>query len=158
MGKEGKDRTEAAVGLSGAKKGCSRDSGNGRFGNGCGGSSSLFRDGPASLYLPVASPPYHSPSVPTCCRVHLGEDSEVDDPGSEVKGCLLAIVDHGDAVAVPIAGPRHATLEDGEGQPGRNRRAEGWAGAPDTTSDSHRLNWWRGLPSGQELGGRLVSG
>lgn len=49
--------------------------------------------------------------------VHLNEKSKVDDSGDEVRGCLLAVVDHRDAVAVPIASPQHATLEDGEGQP-----------------------------------------
>lgn len=134
------------MGLSGTKKGYNTDSGSGRFGNGCGGSSSLFMDQPTFLYLPVASLPYHSRRAPTCCRVHLGEDSKVDDPGCEVKGCLLAIVDHRDAMAVPIAGPGHATLEDGEGQPGRHRRVGGWAGAPDITPGSHRLSWQLGLP------------
>lgn len=74
-------------------------------------------DRPPSPHPPVASPPRRSRSAPTRCRVHFGEDGEVDDPRSEVEGCLLAVVDHRDAVAVPIAGPRHATLEDGEGQP-----------------------------------------
>ena len=74
--------------------------------------------------LPHAS---HTRSSPTGCGVCLCEDSEVDDPGGEVKSCLLAVVDHRDAVAVPVAGPRHAALEDDEGQPGRHRGAGvGW--------------------------------
>lgn len=72
----------------------------------------------------------HSGSPPTRRRVRLSEDREVDDAGGEVKGRLLAVVDHRDAVAVPVAGPWHAPLEDGEGQPGRHRKAVGWAGAP----------------------------
>ena len=76
-------------------------------------------------------PVLHTHSCPpTSRRVHLDEDSEVNDAGGEVEGCLLAAVDHRDAVAVPVAGPRHAALEDGEGQPGRHRRAGvGW-GSP----------------------------
>lgn len=138
--------TTGQMGLNGTKKGYNRDSGSGRFGNGCGGSSSLFMDQPMFLYLPVASPPYHSRGAPTRCRVHLSEDSKVDDPGCEVKGCLLAIVDHRDAMAVPIAGPGHAALEDGEGQPGRYRRVGVWAGASDVTPGSHRRSWQLGLP------------
>lgn len=62
----------------------------------------------------------------TSCRVSLREDGEVNDTGGEVEGCLLAIVDHGDAVAVPITGTWHTALEDGEGQPAGT--GERWVG------------------------------
>lgn len=94
----------------------------------------------------------HAPSPPTCRRVRLGKDGKVDDTGGEVEGCLLAVVDHRDAVAVPVAGPRHAPLEDGERQPGGHRRAVGWAGAPNSPCNSHRLRWQLRLRSDQ--GGR----
>lgn len=79
------------------------------------------------LYLcAYPAPPYElSRNSPTCCRVSLRQNGEVNDTGSEVEGCLLAVVHHRDAVAVPIAGTRHATLEDGEGQPAG---MGGWAG------------------------------
>lgn len=92
---------------------------------------------------PGGRPPHTLPELPTRGRVHLGEDREVDDAGREVEGRLLAVVDHGDAVAVPVAGPGHAALEDGEGQPaGQKRRAVG--GALDTRADSHWPSWQRG--------------
>lgn len=102
-----------------------RDSGVAALGTPAGPSSLLMDGGgpdPHTSWRPALHT--HSRS-PTSLRVRLNEDSEVDDAGGEVKGCLLAVVDDRDAVAVPIAGPWHATLEDGEGQPGRHRRAGG---------------------------------
>lgn len=132
-----------AVGLSGIKKGCRGDSGSGRLGKAHAGPSSSFTDGPASPYLPVAKLPRPSRSSPTRRGVRLGEDSEVDHPGGEVEGRLLAIVDHRDAVAVPIAGSRHAALEDGEGRPGGHGRAGvGWGSRQDLRHPRAELAAW----------------
>lgn len=123
--------------------------------------------GPPPLFLypastptpPTPTPHTCSPSSPTGCRVHLSENSEVNDTRSEVEGCLLAVVDHGDAVAVPVAGPWHATLEDGEGQPAGT--GVGWVGAPHNL-DSHGRGWqlasWSTQGSGQHLWHGLRSG
>lgn len=160
LAESGRKGLTVAVGLSGMKKGCSGDSESGRFGKAHAGPSSSFTDGPASPYRPVAKLLHPSRSSPTCCRVRLGEDSKVDDPGGEVEGCLLAIVDHRDAVAVPVAGSRHATLEDGEGQPGRHGRAGvGWGSRHDLRHPQAEPAAWTSpcLASVQGLAGRLVS-
>lgn len=145
LAESGRKGLMVAVGLSGIKKGCRGDSGSGRLGKAHAGPSSSFTDGPASPYLPVAKLLRPSRSSPTRRGVRLGDDSEVDDPGGEVEGRLLAIVDHRDAVAVPIAGSRHAALEDGEGRPGGHGRA-GWAGVRGRTSGIHGLSWQPGRP------------
>lgn len=59
------------------------------------GPSSLFMDGGGPDPHTSWWPPLHTHSrSPTSLRVRLNEDSEVDDAGGEVKGCLLAVVDH----------------------------------------------------------------
>lgn len=46
----------------------------------------------AFIFAPAQHPNFQR--SPTSHRVSLHENSEVDDTGGEVKGCLLAIVDH----------------------------------------------------------------
>lgn len=115
----GKEREQPPVGL--------RDARAAALGSPVGPPIFVYGEGPPSTPTPALHTHFR---LPTGRRVHLDEDSEVNDAGGEVEGCLLAAVDHRDAVAVPVAGPWHAALEDGEGQPGRHRRAGvGW-GSP----------------------------
>lgn len=60
-----------------------------------------------------------SPEVfkPACVVGAISDDKEIDDPGGKVEGHLCFTVDHGDAVSVPVAGPRHATTEQQERRP-----------------------------------------
>lgn len=49
-------------------------------------------------------------------------DKEVNDTGGEVQRYMSLAVDDRNAVAISIAGPRHATTKNEERGPGRRRK------------------------------------
>lgn len=59
--------------------------------------------------------------VPAFLALSFSDDKEVNDAGGEVQCYVSLAVDDRDAVAISIAGPRHATAKDEERGSGRRQ-------------------------------------
>lgn len=56
-------------------------------------------------------------AIPAFLAIAFSDNKEVNDPGGEVQRFMSLAVDDGDAVAISIASPRHATTKDEEWGP-----------------------------------------
>ena len=55
----------------------------------------------------------------------VSDDKEVNDPRGEVQSYVCFIVDHTDAVSVPITGPGHAATEQQKRRPAHRQGGRG---------------------------------
>lgn len=63
-----------------------------------------------------------SVSVSTSMVLSITNDEEVDNTWGEVQGLVCFAVDDGDAVSVPVTGPRHPSAKDKEWGTGKREQ------------------------------------